>query len=188
MATIWTFPGGIIPLPTGYQGSANAHSGSVVSPTSWLDCLEGEEIINGVVSTVWDSEPISCVGVSHVISPPLPAGVQIADNIGTGGITVSHFTISLITPVIVNNYILKQSHLPNQAVTDTNQLPPNSILTHHTPITTNYIDYVITVTVQWLHNYDSPTVGTDSKSLILRIWNNWQVEKNDVINIIQGQI
>lgn len=185
MAAIWT----PFPAPSqrqsGLHGSALMIDGSLVAPISWIDAQKGEPIVNGTISTVWDSEPIRCVSVKHTVSPTLPSGISIVDNPGIGGIVVSGSSIDLLTTNINNNYT---DIYANMGVVQSNDLPPDSMLTHYTPLSTKYNDYVITVTVQWEHNYDNHQVSQDQQNWILRLWNNWITEENDVKTLAAKEV
>jgi hypothetical protein len=190
MSAKWTYIGGLRypgsdPIPIGSRGSESMTPGSFVMPISWLDAQKGENIINGTISTVWDFEPIRCTSVTHTISPELPAGISIVDDIGIAGIIVSGMSNSLLTTIINNNYT---DIYGNKEVELSNNLPKNSMLTHYTPLLTKYNDYIITVIVEWEYNYFFPTISKDQSDWILRIWNNWITEKNDVKELAAQEV
>ena len=69
---------------------------------------------------------------------------------------------------------------------NTNDLPPDSMLTHYSPLSTKYNDYTIVVTVVWQH--DKGNVDSDTATWILRLWNNWIAEKNDVEGLAAQEV
>jgi len=185
MSAIWTPLPAPSQRPAGLQGSASMVAGSVVSPITWLDAQTGEPIINGTITTVWDSEPIECVSVTHTVSPSIPAGITIVDNPGIGGIIVTGSSTALLTTIINNDYVDIHG---NKGNISSNNLPPDAILTHYLPLSTKYNDFVIGVTVSWKHDYKNPQVSQDQQSWILRLWNNWSQEKNDVKGIAATEV
>lgn len=188
MSAIWTYaggsrPSGASPLASGTRGSESMTSGSVVQPISWLDVQKGEAVINGTISTVWDSHPQQCLAVSHTVTPTLPAGISIVDVKEIGGIIVSGNTTSTLITNIKNNYT---DLYGNKGVTQSNTLPENTILTHYTPLSTRFNDYLIVITVVWAH--DLNRTDSDTSNWIFRLWNNWKQEEQDVKNIVIREI
>lgn len=185
MAAVWTPPPAPTQRSTGIKGSASMTSGSVVQPISWLDAQKGETIINNTISTVWDNQPIQCQSVSHTVSPALPAGISIANNIGIGGIVVTGSSSNLLITTLNNNYV---DPYGNKGKISSLTLPTNTLLTHYTPLSTKYNDYVISITVVWEFNYDNNQSGSDQQTYILRLWNNWIQEEVDVKSLAATEI
>lgn len=188
MSAIWTYATGVRypgsePLPVGTQGAAQLITGSVVMPIAWLDARKGSPIINGTISTEWDSNPQYCSSVSHTVDPPLPSGISITDITEIGGITVSGLSDNLLTTNIKNNYT--DIH-DNMVEVNTNSLPPDSMLTHYSPLSAKYLDYTIVITVVWIH--DNNNQSSDSAAWILRLWNSWVNERQDVIGIAEKEV
>lgn len=188
MAAIWTYvsgtrsPGSAL-LPYSTQGSVSMTTGSYQTPIAWLDVKKGEPIINGTISTIWDSNPQQCTSVTHTVFPPLPTGISVFDDTAIAGIIVTGASTSMLTTSISNNYT--DIHA-NEALVNNNNLPPNSMLTHYLPLSTKYIDYTISVTVIWEH--DNGNVGSDTADWILRMWNSWDQEEQDVKGIVIVEI
>ena len=183
MAAIWTPPPAPSKRSSGIQGSASMTSGSVVQPISWLDAQKGETIINNTIRSTWDSNPQNCQKVSHSVSPALPAGISIEDNPGIGGIIVTGSSKALLTTTLNNDYVDNYGNKGNISSLD---LPVNTILTHYSPLSTKYNDYVISVNVTWQH--DDGNVDSDSAVFILRLWNNWVQEEADVKGLVAKEV
>lgn len=168
----------IPPAPTpGVSGTASCVSGSTVHG-EWLSCNKGETIFGEVATT--HSAGISC-GVTHVCNPPAPPGMTITNT--ATGITVTGMVTDILNTPINTDYTLKQNDQPDKVNQPTT--PPNSILTHYTPLSTDHVLYTITVTATWKHDTNVTTPYT--LDWIVVLYNAWVPEKNAVKSIVQGQ-
>jgi len=166
------------PAPTpGVSGTASCTNGATTYG-EWLSCLKGETIFGEVATT--HSAGISCV-VTHVCSPSPPPGMIITNT--ATGITVTGIVTDVLNTPINTDYTLKGDVIPDKVNQPTT--PDNSILTHYTPLSTDHTEYIITVTAQWTHDNHVVTPYVLAWKVVL--YNSWEVEKNAVKSIVQGQ-